>query len=174
MTKFEDQQPQEKFFAFSRIDEQTKRLSAEALSSIEAAINYLFLTHAGGAVAILSFLSSSDAKRPTGPLIALVIFCGSHISRCHKGISCSLLRWPEHLVARRCWPVLQERNRLERTQSKVCRGSTRTSVALLCWLFQFRMFGDWSRHWILPSRLRLLIRVAGGFSPLAPTASAVA
>ena len=74
MTKFDDQQPQEKFFAFSRIDEQTKRLSAEALSSIEAAINYLFLTHAGGAVAILSFLSSSDAKRPTGPLIALALF----------------------------------------------------------------------------------------------------
>jgi len=74
MTKFNELQPEQQFFTFSRIDEQSKRASSEALSSIDAGINYLFLTHAGGAVAILSFLGNTETDRPTGPLIALALF----------------------------------------------------------------------------------------------------
>ena len=42
---------------------------------IEKAIRFLFLTNAGGAVAVLSFIGNSDeARRMGGPLFALVCF----------------------------------------------------------------------------------------------------
>jgi hypothetical protein len=47
----------------------------ESLESLESAIRYLFLSHAGGAVAVLSYLgSSSRVEQRGGPLYALACF----------------------------------------------------------------------------------------------------
>jgi len=64
-----------KYFSFMRIDGHDKKLSTDNHSAIEAGINYLFLTNAGGAVAVLGFLGSqSSGAIPWGPLLALGFF----------------------------------------------------------------------------------------------------
>lgn len=66
----------DKLFIFTRIEEQAKKVHGDSLSSIEGAINYLFLTNAGGAVATLSLLAASAGKSDKiGPFWALVFFC---------------------------------------------------------------------------------------------------
>jgi len=74
--KFTDLKSDEQLFLFTRIEEQSKKVHGESLSSIEAAINYLFLTNAGGAVATLSLLAATEGKNDKiGPFWALVFFC---------------------------------------------------------------------------------------------------
>ncbi|MCD4748476.1 MAG: hypothetical protein K8R59_03805 [Thermoanaerobaculales bacterium] len=66
---------EKKHFIFARINEHDKKLSSANHSAIEAGVNYLFLTNAGGAVAAFSFLGSqSSGQKHWGPLIAVGIF----------------------------------------------------------------------------------------------------
>jgi hypothetical protein len=74
--KFSDLSDEKKLFAFTRIDRHTSKVQAEVLASVDAAINYLFLANAGGAVAVLSFLATVNKhKDVAGPLAALGFFC---------------------------------------------------------------------------------------------------
>jgi hypothetical protein len=73
--KFTELNEEKQLFAFTRIEEHTKKVQNDSLSSLEAAINYLFLTNSGGAVAVLGFLGTSQrATNRLGPLTALAFF----------------------------------------------------------------------------------------------------
>lgn len=73
--KISEMSPEAKQFSFMRIDEHGKKLSVQNHRTIEAGINYLFLTNAGGAVAALSFIGSQSAEgKSGGPLAALGFF----------------------------------------------------------------------------------------------------
>lgn len=73
--RFGDLNEEEKHCAFTRIDAQTAKVRSEVMSSVDAAINYLFLSNAGGAVAVLSFVATTaGGKNLQSPLVALGFF----------------------------------------------------------------------------------------------------
>lgn len=73
--KFTDLTNDLRLFTFTRADEHTKKVQGDSLSSFEAAINYLFLTNAGGAVAVLGFLGKAQTTAHwVGALVALALF----------------------------------------------------------------------------------------------------
>jgi hypothetical protein len=73
--RFADMNDQGKLFVFSRIDAQTTKVRAEVMSSVDSAINYLFLSNAGGAVAVLSFVATTAERNSLkNPLFALGLF----------------------------------------------------------------------------------------------------
>jgi hypothetical protein len=71
---FSDERPEVQQFRSNCISTRWAQLNALTKEWSDKAVNYLLLTNAGGAVAVLSFMASDKVREKIGPKIALSCF----------------------------------------------------------------------------------------------------